>query len=143
MFADTTAHLVEIPLESHDELMSYVLGLSHLTNLAFAGVLAESGLAFADLRAVASTTFNAQLAVTRPVVDENRELYYEIQAENSFSAALIAKLRATLGAYATAIQAADRPAFVALMQKSHGYLHPPGDETAGSPTGLPEPAPLG
>ena len=43
LFAHTAADCVELSLEEHDEVMAWVLGLSHLVNIAFAGALAESG----------------------------------------------------------------------------------------------------
>ena len=43
LFAHTAADCVELSLEEHDEVMAWVLGLSHLVNIAFAGALAQSG----------------------------------------------------------------------------------------------------
>jgi chorismate mutase/prephenate dehydrogenase len=122
LFEGTTASLVDIPLERHDRLMSYVLGLSHLTNLVFAQVLAASGEPFQQLSAVSSTTFNAQLGVAAPVAAENPDLYYEIQAENRFTPELVAALAQALAAYGDAIAARDRGAFKALMDAGRRYL---------------------
>ncbi len=122
LFADTTASVVEMPLAKHDELMSYVLGLSHLTSLAFAEALAQSGRAFAELRAVASTTFNAQLEVTAPVTGEHQDLYFEIQAENGHTPEVIAAMKAALDAYGATVARADRDGFRALMERGRVYL---------------------
>lgn len=122
LFTDTTAAVVTMPLAAHDELMSYVLGLSHMTSLAFAEALARSGKAFAELRQVASTTFNAQLDVTVPVTGENHDLYYEIQAENRHTPEVIGAMKAALDAYAQAIKSGDRTAFRELMERGRGYL---------------------
>jgi len=121
-FEDTTVNLLTLPLARHDELIGFVLGLSHLSNLIFARVLVRSGLSIRDLRSAASTTFNAQMQVVEPVVKENQDLYYEIQAENSFTPALIDMLRGEIEAYAETIDGRDKDGFKRLMEESRGYL---------------------
>jgi len=78
----TLANIVRIPIEEHDELMAYVLGLSHALNLAFFNALQKTGIDFDTLNEVASTTFRRQVATSRDVAFENPELYYEIQRLN-------------------------------------------------------------
>ncbi len=85
LFRETAVTLVPLSLERHDEIASYVLGLSHFLNLLFARVIARSGLSFAELTAVGSTTFHSQFLTTESVVRENPQLYYEIQRSNRFS----------------------------------------------------------
>jgi chorismate mutase/prephenate dehydrogenase len=111
-----------MPLGEHDRLMGYVLGLSHLTNLVFAEVLAQSGIPFESLSNVASTTFNAQLEVTRPVTRENQDLYYEIQVGNAFSSELLGHMEAALINYGDAIRGEDRKRFRELMEAGRSYL---------------------
>ncbi len=82
LFAHTAADCVELSLEEHDEVMAWVLGLSHLVNIAFAGALAQSGEKVPLLKQISSSTFNAQLNVATQVVSENPHLYYEIQQGN-------------------------------------------------------------
>ncbi len=125
LFEGTTANLVTVKVERHDELMSYVLGLSHMISLIFADVLAGSGVEFKELSDAASTTFNAQLSVVRPVVKENQDLYYEIQAENAFTPELLSALEARLGAFRSALKAKDRAAFRQLMDRGRRYLSGP------------------
>ena len=79
----SAAECVDLSLEEHDEVMAWVLGLSHLVNIAFASALAESGEAVPLLRKISSSTFNAQLKVAAQVVSENPHLYYEIQQGNT------------------------------------------------------------
>jgi chorismate mutase/prephenate dehydrogenase len=74
LFAHTAAECVDLSLEEHDEVMAWVLGLSHLVNIAFASALAESGEAVPLLRQISSSTFNAQLQVAAQVVSENPHL---------------------------------------------------------------------
>ena len=63
LFAHTAADCVELSLEEHDEVMAWVLGLSHLVNIAFAGTLAQSHEKVPLLKQISSSTFNAQLNV--------------------------------------------------------------------------------
>ena len=85
LFRDTAVTLVPMSLERHDEIAAYVLGLSHLVNLLFARVLAESGLSYRELSEVGSTTFRRQFGTTVSVALENPSLYYSIQRANRFS----------------------------------------------------------
>ena len=122
LFRESSASLVRVPLEEHDELMGYILGLSHLTSLAFAATLARSGRAFADLKRSGSTTFAAQAQVTDAVVRENQDLYYEIQADNRATPRVLDLLRRALEDYARAIEGRDREAFKRLMERSRDYF---------------------
>lgn len=125
LFVDTSAHLSVLPLELHDKLMGYVLGLSHLVNLVFARVLTTSGISFTELQNVASTTFNAQLQVTGAVTEENQSLYYEIQAENGFSPELFQAIARELAGYEKAVARKDPDLFKRLMEASRRYFTPP------------------
>ncbi len=122
LFKDTTANLIRIPLEQHDELMSYVLGLSHIVNLAFAKVLSESRFSFAELQKVSSTTFFSQLRVVAPVVEENQDLYYEIQAENSHSSKIINSMIRELKQYLDSVEGKNRDSFKKYMEHSRKYF---------------------
>ena len=84
IFADTMVECVDMTLESHDELIAFVLGLSHLLNIAFMDTLASSGISADALAMISSPTFDAQLAIGTGVVNENPDLYFEIQRLNAF-----------------------------------------------------------
>lgn len=122
LFQESSANLLRIPLEKHDELMGYVLGLSHMANLVFGSALEKSGIAFGDLKKTGSTTFHAQSQVAEPVLAENPDLYFEIQAENGHTVAMLDGMKSALEEYATAIRGKDRAAFRRLMEKSRKYL---------------------
>jgi len=81
-----------LPLEEHDSLVAYLLGLSHAVNLAYSDVLAKSDFTFKDLSLMASTTFAKQSAVSREVSEENAELYYAIQRQNPKNKEVLEKL---------------------------------------------------
>ena len=115
LFAHTAADCVELSLEEHDEVMAWVLGLSHLVNIAFAGALAESGEAVPLLKQISSSTFNAQLNVATQVVSENPHLYYEIQKGNDNTAEVSEHFRKVLDELVTAVADNDEGVFTRYM----------------------------
>ena len=122
LFRETAARLVYLSLEEHDRIASRVLGLSHFVNLLFGRALAESGLSRAELDAVGSTTFHAQLGTTASVLQEDPELYFAIQRLNPFTGEVYAGLVRALEEWTEWVRAGDRQAFVAAMEKARGWL---------------------
>ncbi len=125
LFAHTAAERVDLSLEEHDEVMAWVLGLSHLVNIAFASTLAGSGEAVPLLRQISSSTFNAQLRVAAQVVSENPHLYFEIQQGNSKTEEVIGHFRAVLDRLAVAIRSGDEDGFVRTMEEANRRINPP------------------
>ncbi len=115
LFAHTAADCVELSLEEHDEVMAWVLGLSHLVNIAFAGALAQSGEKVPLLKQISSSTFNAQLKVATQVVSENPHLYYEIQQGNVNTAEVSEHFRKVLDELVTAVSECDEAVFTRHM----------------------------
>jgi chorismate mutase/prephenate dehydrogenase len=115
LFAHTAADCVDLSLEEHDQVMAWVLGLSHLVNIAFAGALAQSGEAMPLLKQISSSTFNAQLKVATQVVSENPHLYYEIQQGNDNTAGVSEHFRKVLDELVTAVAENDEAVFIRHM----------------------------
>jgi chorismate mutase / prephenate dehydrogenase len=115
LFSHTAADCVELSLEEHDEVMAWVLGLSHLVNIAFAGALAESGEAVPLLKQISSSTFSAQLNVATQVVNENPHLYYEIQQGNENTAEVSRQFRKVLDELMCSVVANDEAVFTRYM----------------------------
>ncbi|GMR15660.1 MAG: bifunctional chorismate mutase/prephenate dehydrogenase [Gammaproteobacteria bacterium] len=115
LFSHTAADCVELSLEEHDEVMAWVLGLSHLVNIAFAGALAESGEAVPLLKQISSSTFRAQLNVATQVVNENPHLYYEIQQGNENTAEVSRQFRKVLDELMCSVVANDEAVFTRYM----------------------------
>ncbi|MBW3582374.1 MAG: prephenate dehydrogenase/arogenate dehydrogenase family protein [Euryarchaeota archaeon] len=120
-FRDTCATIVEMSLDDHDQLVSYVLGLSHAVNILFNDVLARSGRRLDAIRSVASTTFDRQLAVARQLAMENPDLYYEIQALNAYTPQVLDSLDASMAMFARTVVQRDRKGFVKLMERAADY----------------------
>ncbi len=122
LFAHTAADCVELSLEEHDEVMAWVLGLSHLVNIAFAGALAKSGEAVPLLRKISSSTFNAQLKVATQVVSENPHLYFEIQQGNVYTTEVSEHFRKALNELVSAVTENNEVVFIQYMDLANKRL---------------------
>ncbi len=122
LFAATSAELVEMELNEHDELIAYVLGLSHALNIAFFTALANSGKSAPKLAKLSSTTFDRQLAIATNVAEENPRLYFEIQHLNDAREQGLKALENAVAQVARCVREGDEIGFVALMERGRGYL---------------------
>lgn len=120
-FQDTCATLVEMSLEDHDRLVSYVLGLSHAVNIMFNDVLARSERDLDSVREIGSTTFNKQIEVAGQLARENPDLYYEIQALNRYTPQMLESVRASLDSLIDQVEHKDREGFAAMMQRARRF----------------------
>ena len=122
LFAHTAAECVDLSLAEHDEVMAWVLGLSHLVNIAFASALAGSGEAVPLLRRISSSTFNSQLKVAAQVVSENPHLYFEIQQGNAMTGEVVGQFRRVLDELARAVRVGDEISWVRAMEKANSRI---------------------
>jgi chorismate mutase / prephenate dehydrogenase len=122
LFAATSAELVDMALDEHDELIAYVLGLSHALNIAFFTALANSGKSAPKLAKLSSTTFDKQLAIAGKVAEENPRLYFEIQSLNDAREQGLKALEQAVAQLTRCIREGDEIAFVAMMERGRGYL---------------------
>ena len=129
LFASTMVVQVEMDLDSHDRMISYVLGLSHALNIAFLAALAGSGEDAEGLKNLSSTTFDAQLDVARRVSRENPHLYFEIQSLNEHGPSVLNNLLSVMTALSASVQSGDEAAFVTMMTDGNRYLDTPSDLT--------------
>ncbi len=122
LFDGTGARLVPMALDQHDRMVAYILGLSHALNIAFVTALADCGESAAELIRLSSTTFDRQLAVASPVVDENPHLYFEIQRLNDFGMEALDALQDAVDRVRAAVRDGDEATFVQLMERGREYL---------------------
>lgn len=122
LFESTMARQVAMSLEDHDRLVAYILGLSHALNIAFFTALSESGEAADALADLSSTTFDAQLDVSRKVASENPHLYFEIQALNDYRAAPLRALSDAVNRLIDVVDSNDEAAFVRMMERGRRYF---------------------
>ncbi len=118
----TAATLVHLSLEEHDEIVSYVLGLSHLLNIVFAKVLVDSGMEYEHLRRVESTTFLSQMRTTASVIRENPSLYYAIQRCNPLTPQLYQRLHDGLETVTGWVLSGNRVDFEDFMNTGRQWL---------------------
>lgn len=121
LFQPTMAEQIDMQLEDHDRLVAYILGLSHIINIAFMAVLSESGEAAETLAQLSSTTFDAQLSIGKNVVAENPHLYFEIQKLNNYSKSTLNALGDAVQRIITVIENDQEQAFVNIMTKAQSY----------------------
>ena len=122
IFASTMAECVNMSIDEHDRLIAVVLGLSHLTNVAFMDALRHSDVPAETLLSISSTTFDAQVGIGGDVVRENPYLYFEIQRLNEYGARSIAALQESVARLATAVAHDDAEGFATLMGAARDYL---------------------
>lgn len=115
LFAPTSARLVRIGLDQHDRLMADILSLAHATTLAFAGARVGGEPRLAELH---STTDRALEALAATVVRESPEVYFEIQADNPYSADAVLRLERSLGRLQKLIDERDAEGFADWMRAS-------------------------
>jgi chorismate mutase / prephenate dehydrogenase len=116
------SNIVEMEVEDHDPIMSYVLGLSHAVNIAFFETLRQSGRSFEELEKTASTTFRKQVESARHVASENEQLYYEIQHLNPYNIETLGHLQKAVADLKEAAETGDREAFRRMMVEGRDYF---------------------
>ncbi len=122
LFQPTMAERIDMKFEDHDRLIAYVLGLSHVVNIAFMTVLSESGEAADLLSQLSSTTFDAQLNIAGSVSNENPNLYYEIQKLNHYSPTTLNALSDAVQRIIQMIHQNNQAAFVNIMSQARNYM---------------------
>ncbi len=122
LFAATMVEQIDMGLDDHDRLIAYVLGLSHALNIAFFTALSESGESAPKLAHMSSTTFDAQLLVSKAVAQDNPHMYFEIQNLNKFGLGPLDALCDAAKRIRDVVASGDEDGFVDLMQKGQDYI---------------------
>lgn len=131
LFKGTAVRAHELPLEDHDKLMGWALGLPHVANLAFSLALTRSGLRPEDLERLGGPTMKNMLRVARGVAHENKELYHGIQALNPHTPAVRAAFEESLGELQRSL--GDPRRFAALMASCEAYYDEVGHAAPAAP----------
>jgi chorismate mutase/prephenate dehydrogenase len=114
--------VVPMPLEHHDRLMGWLLGLAHLTGIVFGAALARSRLDPRELQACASTTFSRQASTAVSILSEDPALYLDIQRLNPHRAEVYAATREALDEIVRLVEDGDLPRFRAALDVARGSL---------------------
>ena len=122
LFKGEGAAVSEISLDRHDELMAYVLGLSHLCSLLFAGTLVRSGKSVTDLGKVQGTSFMKMTKMARELSNESKRVYHDIQSLNPHTRHMIATMEAILRELKKASLDANPDRFGKIMESEKKFL---------------------
>jgi chorismate mutase/prephenate dehydrogenase len=122
LFRETALTVSELDIEHHDELIAYVLGLSHALSIVFFEALRRSGHAFGALLDAASTTFLKQARTASEVARENPRLYYEIQHANAARERVFEVLAEAVETLRTATRQTDPQAFMRMIADGRDYF---------------------
>ncbi len=122
LFTCSGAKIVEIPLEDHDELMSPILNLSHLINVALAMTLRKSSNSISQLLQFATTTFNAQLTIIEAVASENINHYSQIQVTSPYSIKILDQLIESLVTLRSILSQNDITSLKQIMMGNREFL---------------------
>jgi chorismate mutase/prephenate dehydrogenase len=125
LLAHPYAKVVAMPFAEHDRRMGWLLGLAHLSGIAFASALTHSGLDPAELEACASTTFARQKATALSVVAEDPALYLDIQHLNPHRAAVFAAAGTALAELQELVERNDRAGFARCLARARAALETP------------------
>ena len=122
LFTGAGANVVKMSIERHDELMAYVLGLSHLDSMLFATALAGSGKSLAALKNVQGPSFERMLAASKELSRESVRVYHDIQALNPNTRAMFTNFVNSVKLLKRAAIQKDSTEFRKLMESNRKYL---------------------
>ncbi len=122
LFDNKGGNLRVMNIDSHDEYMAYVLGLSHAVNIAFFTVLDRSGIDYEDMCTVASTTFRKNMETNESVALEDPRLYYEIQHSNAFRDRMWKEFSKAVEDIREASVDKDNSRFISIMDAGRRYF---------------------
>ncbi len=122
LFRPSGATFIDVSLDHHDEFMAYLLGLSHLTLLTFARVVADSPFDLAGLKRPAGTTFSRLSVAARGLLEDPPELLRDIQALNPHTPAVHRRIREALDDWRKATDHSDGKEFRRLLEHARAYF---------------------
>lgn len=122
LFSDTCLSIPRLDVDEHDELMVYLLGMTHALNIVLFNALSGSGRSCTDLSRYASTTFMKQMQTTADVARENPLLYYEIQNMNRHRETVFSSLEASLEQVKRAAFSESSMEFVRIVENGREYF---------------------
>jgi chorismate mutase/prephenate dehydrogenase len=122
IFSSAGANVSKVSLEKHDELMAYVLGLSHLCTLLFASTLERSGIRLAELDAVQGPSFKRLSSMASELSHESKRVYHDIQALNPHTRHLISAMETVLRDVKRASLDNDHSGFSKIMEADRRYF---------------------
>lgn len=122
LFRASGASFTDVSLDHHDELMAFLLGLSHLTLLTFARCVTRSPFDLAGLRRSAGTTFSRLSSAAAALLADPPSLLREIQSLNPHTPFVHRSVRQVLDDWQRATSAPDSAEFFRLVDQARAYF---------------------
>ncbi len=125
LFRASGAAFVDVSLDHHDELMAFLLGVSHLSLLTFARTVADGPFDLAGLRRPAGTTFSRLSVAARGLLDDPPELLRDVQALNPHTSDIHRRMRKALDEWQRAAEDSDGEDFARMVEQARAYFGGP------------------
>ncbi len=122
LLREAGANVSRTSLDRHDELMAYVLGLSHLCSLLFVGTIRAARENPESLCMVQGPSFQKMCRMARELSSESKRVYHDIQALNPNTRGLIARMEQVLRELKVASLDGDPSRFARIMVANRDYL---------------------
>ena len=122
LFRPSGASFVDVSLDHHDELMAFLLSLSHLCLLTFARCVAQSPFDLAGLRRSAGTTFSRLSDAASGLLADQPALLRDIQALNPHTPLVHRRIRDVLDDWKRAAESNDGTEFYRLLEAARTYF---------------------
>lgn len=122
LFTSWGANVSLVDIEKHDDLMAYVLGLSHVCSLLFAGTLQRSGKSLSELQAAQGPSFEKLVRMSAELSLESKRVYHDIQALNPNTRHMLVTMETVLRELRKAALDSDPSRFRITMESSKKYL---------------------
>lgn len=122
LFADARAIIIDVPLERHDELIAYVLGVPHLCALLFGLMITGSPHSADTLRAIQGPSFSRLAKLASGIAHESKRVYHDIQRLNPRSASVLKELEKAVETLKDASRDSDPEAFATIMEQEKAYF---------------------
>jgi chorismate mutase/prephenate dehydrogenase len=122
LFRASGASFVDVSLDHHDELMAFLLDLSHLCLLTFARCVAQSPFDLAGLSRSAGTTFSRLSSAAAGLLADQPSLLRDIQALNPHTPFVHRRIRDVLDDWKRAAESGDGSEFYRLIEGARTYF---------------------
>lgn len=112
--------IVSLDWQAHDRLMGLLLTLPHGLALVFADTLRSEGISWQDVMNLNGPSFLQMLHLSKKVLSEDPEVYYEIQASNPNSKKVFSNVMNSLLKLEKVLRT--RSEFVAFFEDARGKI---------------------
>lgn len=116
------ARLIETTPKTHDQMMSIVQGLTHLTYISMASTLEKLEVDVKESRKFASPIYSLMLDMMARITAENPYLYYSIQTHNHYIPKTHETFLSTYNELNEMVKKGDETSFVKAMSSAAKHM---------------------